>query len=66
MSELKPCPFCGSADVRITRSLLLRDPPIHLYGIACRHCDATVGMNFISEEAAKEAWNRRASNEQSI
>lgn len=63
MTELKPCPFCGSADIRIDRSLLLRDPPIRLYGITCRQCDATVGHNFISEEAAIKAWNRRTYDE---
>ena len=61
MTEIgfKPCPFCGGDNIRLDHVALLRDPPLILYSISCRKCEATVGKNFISEEAAIKAWNRR-------
>jgi hypothetical protein len=52
MSELKPCPLCGSSD------LSLRD-----YGIECRNCGLWLGDGTRLQEvlgALPEAWNSRA------
>lgn len=65
MDELKPCPFCGSKDVRVITS------PDHCV-VCCGNCHASITkMNFkvcssIAETLkdahpkAIEAWNRRA------
>ncbi|EBR0232240.1 hypothetical protein DNV23_24210 [Salmonella enterica subsp. enterica serovar Hadar] len=52
--KLKPCPFCGCADITIHR------PSSHgltLYGIACDGCG--VRMKRFDEDEAIAAWNRR-------
>lgn len=53
--ELKPCPFCGSRDVRVMQlSTMFR------FFCACNSCHATTGEYVFKEEAIK-AWNRRPS-----
>ena len=47
MSELKPCPFCGSEVVRDR----VNDP--HYLDISCSECGESFRMN-------DEQWNRRA------
>ena len=48
MTELKPCPFCGSSDLHI---YVMQD------GIRCNNC----GAKFTDCEDWMERWNRRAS-----
>lgn len=59
MQELKPCPFCGSADVHITDAW-----PHYAYCLGCgikmQTCYSDFGDDGIKEVA--EAWNRRADN----
>ena len=57
MTELKPCPFCGSADVgfdRLSESM---------FDVTCWSCNAgrgiTYGPEADSKEAAALAWNTR-------
>lgn len=61
MSELKPCPFCGGADVIVGTGKLM--------GLDLVHCDRC-GATFSSQPGADEwpktgetlraAWNRRS------
>ena len=77
--ELKPCPFCGSRDVRIER--ITHDAGmsgrIEMAFVQCQKCRATGGkaddwddhyqtivQNKTLEDFAIERWNRRADDEQ--
>ena len=51
MSELKPCPFCGSENVKI-------DVDSGIYWCRCIDCKACSSSDF-SKEKAVEKWNRR-------
>ena len=61
MSELKPCPFCGS--VAIPTSYPDRGDAF-IYRVECPHncaagdCSASTNM-MATQEAAAEAWNTR-------
>ena len=64
MSELKPCPFCGS-EARIERVRRHKLFPqfifpycTHLPYIKCNLCGATSRVMWTLEEAI-EIWNRR-------
>lgn len=74
MSELKPCPFCGSASAPLVLTVaeleMLGDESAD-YEWACMHwavvcdfrndgCGATTGLGHDSDDAAATAWNRRA------
>ena len=54
MTELKPCPFCGSTDVQLIeyRSEVT---------ITCKDCNVWVDHMFdaMTKEQAIELWNRR-------
>lgn len=66
--ELKPCPFCGEAEVAMN-GFLKEDftdidgiePPVRTptYWASCPTCRAT-GGDEIEEAAAVALWNRRA------
>ena len=59
-TELKPCPFCGRKAELVTMKYGSGDI---YFGTTCenwRCVVASVIPNFSSEEAAIEAWNRRA------
>ena len=64
MPELKPCPFCGNADVALmTRKG--KDGWRDRYYVLCDYNDGGCGASgewthYIAE--AIEAWNRRAEN----
>lgn len=51
MTELKPCPFCGGKNIRLTCW--------GLYRCWCVDCLSQTA-DCISEKEAIEAWNRRA------
>ena len=65
MTELKPCPFCGSTDVE------LRAVPVFNGAVHCNTCTADVvfdAMRMIEqgdydcETAVTDSWNRRTEN----
>jgi Lar family restriction alleviation protein len=53
MSELKPCPFCGNAELYMDS--------MGTWSVNCK-CSA-VGPNEDTKERAVEAWNRRRAAE---
>ena len=55
MSELKPCPFCGG-EAKFVH--IFENPEKCM--VSCRECDGGIDAVFANEEAANEAWNRRA------
>ena len=59
MDKPKPCPFCGSVDIRIDKCTAR---------VRCKNCFATSGLigrfvayseNVSQEKAALQAWNTR-------
>lgn len=54
MFKLKPCPFCGSENIRLTNW--------GLYRCWCVECLANA-TDCISAKEAIDAWNRRAGEE---
>lgn len=55
MNELKPCPFCGG-EAKFVH--IFENPEKCM--VSCRECDGGIDAVFANEEAAAEAWNRRA------
>ncbi|WP_321905194.1 Lar family restriction alleviation protein [Paraburkholderia tropica] len=53
--ELKPCPFCGNADIQTGRGEIGHRPTFHTY---CNGCEAGT-QGHPTREASDEAWNRR-------
>lgn len=51
MSELKPCPFCGSEKVKVYDHFWK-------YSVNCLDCGASTGISDIEKEAT-EKWNLR-------
>jgi Lar family restriction alleviation protein len=60
MSELKPCPFCGSHNVGEFKNHFPGEG--EFYGVCCGNCDASTKSypGFRTPEEAVAAWNRRA------
>ncbi len=60
MTELKPCPFCGSKEIKMYSS---NDPSIHGFIHICEiGGDGMVKVEsrlFPTEQEAIDAWNRR-------
>ena len=76
MSELKPCPFCGSTYIRIGESDKLENHAIKFEEpaafVECMNCRAVAGFfktNYryyektTARKEAIKAWNRRADND---
>lgn len=66
MSELKPCPFCGSKDIEL-RSGMLFNGAVH-----CNGCSADVVFDAVKlvangdsdwKSAVINGWNRRVKDE---
>ena len=61
MTELKPCPFCGSKDVDvITHEFYLQT---NTYGVMCFNCEVQTKQFFTNKITAVKAWNRRYTDE---
>ena len=61
-TELKPCPFCGSRaniDKHISKGLFNTE---QFYNASCYLSGARTRL-VLTEEDAKELWNRRAGND---
>lgn len=62
--ELKPCPFCGGADLRGPTSCQI-EANAYIACIECNSCDAVVSSSYSEpseDEAAEQVvriWNRR-------
>ena len=59
MSDLKPCPFCGSK----ASMLYLSDLEGVMWFVCCPSCGIGQQLDYKSEEDAAEVWNRRANDE---
>ena len=57
MTELKPCPFCGSA------AEIKQAYEKSIYIVCCKNCACMMAMFNCSYDAAKSEWNRRVSDE---
>lgn len=57
MTELKPCPFCGSEDIREHSGY-----PLHYWIVKCKHCGAKICV-YGSHQQAVSFWNRRTNHE---
>lgn len=57
-TALKPCPFCGSCDLSVTKSAPSAGSP-HYY-VICNTCFCTGRLEAIKDGATR-AWNLRAS-----
>ena len=59
MTELKPCPFCGSIDI------YAYEPTVYEVGndasVECQECGAEIRASTLKMAIAK--WNRRERNE---
>lgn len=69
MHELKPCPFCGGEaklqqDIRYPRP---KCEPRKAFEVVCQNPECIIGFvderYRLSKKEAVEAWNRRASDE---
>ena len=60
-TELKPCPFCGSTEIRIDE-IKLREEPNH-WQVRCLECGCgTLRYSYYalpSKDGAIKKWNRR-------
>lgn len=65
MGKLKPCPFCGSEDIRVMAWEQKGRPFKKWRGeVTCKKCHATITSDFHSlpegaKESIVEVWNKR-------
>ena len=57
MEKLKPCPFCGSKNIRLCG--------ITYHWVQCEKCLSSTAISYTKEKAI-ENWNRRANNSDKI
>ena len=57
MTQLKPCPFCGSRNIRQHSRY-----PVQVWSVKCRDCGGKMQRPG-SQEQAVAAWNRRVCDE---
>lgn len=55
-AELKPCPFCGSENVRVAENRM--DYLFIGYSVHCNRCGAETSYTKDKDKAI-EAWNKR-------
>lgn len=67
MTELKPCPFCGSTDVSISelKEKLSNGAERFFFAVECEECNF-FGPESFQKEGAANVWNTRASEWQPI
>ena len=61
MENLKPCPFCGTEDIGISRVYIdpiSSDSPPDEVHVGCNGCG--IGYTEETEEEAVESWNTRS------
>ena len=62
MTKLKPCPFCGSENIKLIKNPVYdanECTTLYYKFYKCRYCGAQGGGSY-SERDAAEKWNRRA------
>lgn len=57
MTQLKPCPFCGSKNLRQHSQF-----PVQVWSVKCRDCGGKMTCAG-SQEQVISAWNRRVCDE---
>jgi len=65
MSELLPCPFCGSKAEEYCQAYPdddLREVAQKYYGVACKSCESGHVFGYTDYESAIKAWNTRPLN----
>lgn len=58
MNELKPCPFCGSTDIKVHGPYFIEDRYVM---VKCNDCNCNTAI-YKTVDQAVEAWNRRVGN----
>lgn len=61
-ATLTPCPFCGSAEQKITASHIMFEDQEWYWSVECKDCHARL-QGFYTERQAIDAWNRRFSKD---
>lgn len=57
IDDLKPCPFCGSHDLKEYYGY-----PVQYSIVKCQDCGGRIVLYGVPQQAA-QAWNRRADND---
>lgn len=57
-NQLKPCPFCGSTDLRVTQDYYGADDYDKV--VSCNDCSSQ-GEPCATEAQARHSWNKRIS-----
>lgn len=57
MTNLLPCPFCGSQDVGVGAS---QDEGQTQWSVICPHCGSSCSLHCANEQDAVSQWNKRA------
>lgn len=57
MTDLYPCPLCGSSDVHAEKNEWAH---LYAWGFRCNGCDTEFKLNTVTRDKAMEKWNNRA------